>query len=439
MSSTTPKLPLGRDFGKLWSASVTSNLADGLGRTAIPLIATTLTKDPVLIAGISALAFVPWLLFGVLSGVIVDRVDRRYAMAVANGLRVLAAMAIALLITTGTITIWWLYVAVLVFGLAETVYDNATIAVMPSVVPKGGLERANSRMQAADTVVQNFVATPIAGVLFAVSVVIPIWSTAAGFAIAGALALLLPLSAARALRPEPVAGAVRATAGADVREALSFLLGHRFLRNLIAATALIGLMLTLAQATSILFLLDTLSVPIWAIGFATAGVGLGAVAGALLASVLVEKLGRGRVMFYGTLVSSIAMALTGFGPNVWVAVGFYALSAFGISVWNVSYGSLRQELIPGPLLGRTIGMIRTITWGLFPIAAVLGGFLSRIDLRLPFWVGGGVSVIVVLLAARLMLSSSDQKPYEEPSPVRDDAAAAEASSVQPGVEPVEPL
>ena len=439
MSSTTPKLPLGRDFGKLWSASVTSNLADGLGRTAIPLIATTLTKDPVLIAGISALAFVPWLLFGVLSGVIVDRVDRRYAMAVANGLRVLAAIAIALLITTGTITIWWLYVAVLVFGLAETVYDNATIAVMPSVVPKGGLERANSRMQAADTVVQNFVATPIAGVLFAVSVVIPIWSTAAGFAIAGALALLLPLSAARALRPEPVAGAVRATAGADVREAMSFLLGHRFLRNLIAATALIGLMLTLAQATSILFLLDTLSVPIWAIGFATAGVGLGAVAGALLASVLVEKLGRGRVMFYGTLVSSIAMALTGFGPNVWVAVGFYALSAFGISVWNVSYGSLRQELIPGPLLGRTIGMIRTITWGLFPIAAVIGGFLSRIDLRLPFWVGGGVSVIVVLLAARLMLSSSDQKPYEEPSTAQDDAAAAASASVQPGVEPVEPL
>ncbi|TBN57068.1 MFS transporter [Glaciihabitans arcticus] len=436
----TPKLPLGRDFGKLWAASVTSNLADGLGRTAIPLIATTLTKDPVLIAGISALAFVPWLLFGVLSGVIVDRVDRRYAMAVANGLRVLAAIAIALLITTGAITIWWLYAAVLVFGLAETVYDNATIAVMPSVVPKGGLERANSRMQAADTLVQNFVATPIAGVLFAVAIVIPIWSTAAGFAVAGALALLLPASAARALRAEPAAGEARATAGADVREAMSFLLGHRFLRNLIAATALIGLMLTLAQATSILFLLDTLSVPIWAIGFATAGVGVGAIAGALLASFFVEKIGRGRVMFLGTLVSSIAMALTGFGPNVWIAVFFYALSAFGISVWNVSYGSLRQELIPGPLLGRTIGMIRTITWGLFPIAAVLGGFLSRIDLRLPFWVGGGLSAIVVLVAARLMLSSSDQKPYE--APASDAAAEAQddvAAEPQPRVEPVEPL
>jgi MFS family permease len=417
-----PRAPLGRDFTKLWSASVASNLADGLGRTAIPLIATTLTTDPVLISGISALAFVPWLLFGVLSGVIVDRVDRRWAMAIANGLRVLAAVGIALLITTGTITIWWLYAAVLIFGLAETVYDNATIAIVPSVVPKGGLERANSRMQAADGVVQNFVATPIAGVLFAAAIVLPVWSTAAGYFIAGALALLLPVSAARAFKAAgPAQGA-----GADVREAVGFLLHHRFLRNLIITTSLAAFMLTLAQATSILFFLQTLDVPVVAFGFVTAGIGVGAVLGSMLASVFVEKFGRGWVMFGGMLVCGVTLGLTGLAPNVWVGVVLYALSAFGVSSWNVAYGAMRQELIPGPLLGRTIGVIRTITWGLFPVAAVLGGFISRIDLRLPFIVGGAVSVVIVLFAARLLLSASDQKPFTEPE------------LVQPSVEPVEP-
>ena len=420
------KTPLGPAFTKLWSASVASNLADGLGRTAIPLVATTLTMDPVLIAGISALAFVPWLLFGVISGVIVDRVDRRHAMAAANALRVLAAVGVALMISTGTITIWWLYGAVLVFGLAETVFDNATIAILPSVVPKGGLERANSRMQAADIVVQNFVATPIAGVLFAVAIVIPIWSTAAGFFVAGALALLLPISAARALRAETEPGTARPTAGADVREAVRFLLGHRFLRNLIVVASLVGLMLSLAQATTILFFLDTLEVPIVAIGFVTAGIGTGAVAGSLVASTLVERFGRGRVMFGGTLVCGVTLGLTGLAPNIWIAVVVYALSAAGVAAWNVAYGSLRQELIPGPLLGRTIGIIRTVTWGLMPVAAVVGGFLSRIDLRLPFYVGGVVTVAVVILAARLLLSASDQ------SPVDDDADA-----ITPGVEPAE--
>lgn len=416
--------PLGRDFTKLWSASVASNLADGLGRTAVPLIATTLTTDPVLIAGIGALAFVPWLLFGVLSGVIIDRVDRRYAMAIANGLRVLAAIAIALLIATGGITIWWLYGAVLVFGLAETVSDNATIAVLPSVIDKSGLERANSRMQAADGVVQNFVATPVAGVLFAVAIVLPVWSTAAGYFVAGALALLLPASAARALR---TAGP-KQSAGADVREAMSFLLGHRFLRDLILVASIAGFMLTLAQSTSILFFLQTLDVPVVAIGFVTAGIGAGAVVGSIVASPLVARLGRGRVMLGGMLLCSLTLGLTGLGPNVWVAVVFYALSAFGVAVWNVSYGALRQELIPGPMLGRTIGVIRTITWGLFPVAAVIGGFLGRIDLRLPFFVGGAVSLVVVVLFARLLLSASEQRGVDaEPELLRPQVDPAETA------------
>ena len=53
------------------------------------------------------------------------------------------------------------------WGVGETIYDNATVAMVPSIVGKSGLERANSRMQASDQLVQNFIATPIAGVLFA--------------------------------------------------------------------------------------------------------------------------------------------------------------------------------------------------------------------------------------------------------------------------------
>ena len=153
-------------FGRLWGAAMTSNLADGVARLAIPLSAVAITKDPVAIALLSALAFVPWLLFGVPSGIIVDRVDRRHAMAAANAARVLAAAGVALFIATDHVTILVLAIATLVFGLGETLFDNATTAVVPSLVRKSGLDKANGLVQAAQVGVDMFVATPISGLLF---------------------------------------------------------------------------------------------------------------------------------------------------------------------------------------------------------------------------------------------------------------------------------
>lgn len=403
--------PLSPAFNRLWTASVASNLADGLGRTAIPLVATTLTTDPLLIAGVTSLAFVPWLLFGVFAGVIADRFDRRKAMAVANGVRVLSAVGIALAISTDSLTIWLLYAGVLLWGLGETVYDSATTAMVPSLVPTHLLEKANSRMQAAELVVQNFIATPVAGVLFAVAIVIPIWSTAAGFAVAVALVLTLPLSAALAPRAAKEAEAPTGTR-ADVREAIGFIWHHRFLRGMVLVTSIVGGSLTLAQATIVLFILDTLEVPEAAFGFATAGVGLGAVVGALVASALVARFGRGSVLLAASTLCGVSTFATGFAPSIWVAVPIYAMGAAAVSVWNVPWGSLRQAITPGYLVGRITGISRTVIWGLFPIAAVLGGLVGRIDLRAPFFVGGALIVIVSLSASKLLLSASHQKPAD---------------------------
>ena len=411
-ASQTPRTrpePLGAPFAQLWTASIASNLADGLGRTAVPLIATTLTRDPLLIAGISALAFVPWLLFGVLAGVIVDRVDRRFAMAAANVVRVLVASVIAFSIASDSLTIWLLYACVLVFGIGETVYDNATTAVIPSVVAKSGLERANSRMQAAELVVQNFIATPIAGVLFAVSVIIPVVSTAAGFLVAAVLALSMPVVAGRAVHDggEPVA---RASVTVEAKEAISFVVAHKLLRTLIVLTSAIGALLSFAQAASILLFLDVFGVDVAAIGFVTAGVGLGALVGALIASRLVERFGRGRIMLAGSLVAGIGISVAGFAPSLWLAVLGYAIGAGGVSVWNVPWGALRQDIVPGRLLGRVTGIVRTVVWGLFPLATLIGGLVARIDLRLPFVVGGVLMIVVTLLAVKVLLSVPNAEP-----------------------------
>ena len=418
------RAPLGRDFGKLWTAAAFSNLADGIGRTAVPLIATTLTRDPLAISVIGALAFLPWLLFGLPAGMIVDRFDRRLIMAVANVLRFGVALWLAILTVTGGLQLWALFVGTLVFGLGETLFDNATNAVIPGVVKRDQLDRANGRMQAAQITIDMFVAQPIAGILFALSLALPLWIGSAGYLIPIVLALLLPIAAARPLRDdehvpdatapvvaasgavaEPVPAA-QAPSNTSAREAIAYLWRNKYLRAMTLYTSLVGSALSFAQAATLLFFLDDLGVKEYAIGFVTAGIGVGALLGSLVAPRLVERFGRGPVMLGANVGAALGLGLTGVAPEIFSASIAYAFGAFSISVWNVPWGALRQQIVPARIFGRVLGIIRTLTWGMFPIATILGGWVAQSSLRLPFVAAGVFIIVATILGARLLVTGT---------------------------------
>ncbi|MBB4667495.1 MFS family permease [Microbacterium marinum] len=410
MTVVRPRPPvkpgLGPAFGRLWTAAAFSNLADGLGRTAVPLIATTLTRDPLTISILAALAFVPWFVFAIPAGMLVDRFDRRILMAVANTVRAAAALGLAVLTVTGALDIWWLFAGTLVFGFGETVFDNATNAVIPAVVRDEHLERANGRIQAAQITIDSFIAQPIAGVLFAVSLALPLWVGSVGYLVPIVLAVLLPLSAARPLRTS--ASKPDAAPRVPASEALRFLWTHRYLRALVLFTSLMGCAFSFAQAPTILYFLDEHDVAPAAIGFVTAGIGLGALAGSLVAAPVVARFGRGGVMWAANLLAALALVAVGIAPEVVTAVVAYAAMAFAISTWNVPWAALRQRLIPPVLFGRTLGVIRMITWGMFPLATVLGGWVARGDLRLPYLLAGGFCLVATLVCTKLLLEASRQ-------------------------------
>jgi MFS family permease len=410
--SDRPRPPgLGRPFAQLWTAAASSNLADGIVRTAVPLIATTLTDDPLAISAITALAFLPWLVFGLAAGVVVDRFDKRRVMAVANGLRAATGVALALMIVAGSPPLWALLAATLVFGVGETLFDNATNAAIPALVPVTALDRANGRIQAAQVTIDNFIATPIGGVLFAVALALPLWTGSVAYTIPIVLALLLPV---RAARSAPREGDAAAHPGGG-RVAIAYLWNHRYLRAMTLFTAVVGCALSFAQAAVVLYFLDAQGVPAAAYGFVAGGIGLGAVVGSLTAARLVARFRRGPVMVGANLVAAVSMLLVGVAPEVFSAIAAYALMAFAIAVWNVPWGALRQQVVPPPLFGRVLGIVRTLTWGVFPFATLAGGLVARVDLRLPFLVGGGVVLVATAVAWRLLTRGTREAGAEAPA------------------------
>lgn len=395
---------LGRAFANIFTANLASSLGDGIVRTAMPLLAARLTNDPFLISLVAALALLPWLFFAIPAGILIDRIDRRRALALAQAVRTALAALMFVLVLTGTLTIWWLYLVVFVYGVFETVYDGAIRAVVPSIVGKVNLPRANSRIEAGELVVQNFLSGPVTSALFAVSVLIPVGINGLVFALAGVLALLLPLAASGKQFTAATESEPRVAWYRQFVDGFRFIMANKQLRTLWFFSTFCGIVSSAALATFVLFVLDTLSVPEPLFGVFLLSGAAGGLAGAVLTSRLKARLGTGLAMAIATTVSGLFILTTGLLPVVWAAAISFALSSGAITVWNILVMSLRQSIIPGRLLGRVHGTWRTLLWGTMPLGSLIGGIVARVDLVLPFIVFGALEVVASLVFFRFLMT-----------------------------------
>ncbi len=397
---------LGRTFANVFTANLASSLGDGIARTAAPLLAARLTDDPVLIAGIVAVAMLPWLFFALPSGILVDRMDRRRALGLAAAIRTVLALAILALVATDSLTIWWLYLVIFVYGACETLYDGAIRAVVPSVVPKAKLPRANARIEGAELVVQNFAAAPLTSLLFAVAVLIPLTGLAAAYALAVVLALLLPA----------VASGQQFRAGSDgtptpavpfrrqLADGWRFIMADRMLRTLWFFTTGTGVLFSAASATLVLFVLQTLEIPEAAFGLFLLAGAIGGLLGSVVASRLAARFGSGPVMAATMLLAAASTLVIGLLPVAGVAISMFAISSGSITIWNILIMSLRQAIVPGRLLGRVHGTWRTLLWGSMPLGSMLGGVLALAGLTVPWIIGGAVMTLATLVFYRFLMT-----------------------------------
>ncbi len=394
----TQSVPLGHDFSRIWSASLITNLVDGVLRLAAPLLAVSLTEDPILIGALSALGLLPWLFFAIPIGALVDRVDRRRALVLGNSLRAVIALFIAFAVSQDFINIWLLLISVFFFGICEVLVDTTSQAVLPQILDKSNYERGNSRLQISEVIVSQFAGAPLSGLLYAVSIALPFFFSTTGFILAGLLILLFPFERAINVRKEGDAGQAKLGLKGDIKFALNYLYQDKQIFSIVVITTLLGFFYSLSNAIAPLFILKELNVSPALFGVVLAIQGIGALAGSIAAPMVSKYLGRGKALAINVFFASLLVIFIGLSPNAYFFVAVSVLVGFTISVWNILLMSLYQSIIPPELYGRIHGARRTIVWGLMPIGALLGGVIARGGLRLPFLIGGSIATLIAFFS-----------------------------------------
>src|SRR5215469_8286404 len=384
---------LGPAYQRVWWANTVSSVGDGAFTAALPLLAVTITRDPRLVALVSAAFFMPWLLLSLPAGAVADRYDRVALMWRAQAVQAVVVALIAVLAVLGAADIAVLVVAGFCLGAAEVVFSNAAQAELPRLVPAAALPKANGNLQVSLTLGETFLGPPLGSVLFAAARALPFGLDGGSFAASAALLFGLP-------RRGSAAGQ-RASAGlgGSVMEGLRWLLRHRLLRVVALLLGACNFGSQMGQATLVLLATQTLHVGTRGYGLLWTAAAVGSVLGGLVNPVITRRLGLLPSLTVAMAAFAVTDAGVGLAPDFAVAAALMACNGFFVTMWNVVTITLRQRIVPADLLGRVNSAYRMIGWGLMPLGALAGGFVAHAaGLRASFIVAGVLSGAALLAA-----------------------------------------
>ena len=435
---------LGKNYRRVYTASVISNLGDGVAQIGYPWLASAVTRNPLLIALVGVAQRLPWLVFSLPAGVITDRVDRRKVIVLMDSCRAVVTLLVAIAVlglgndlpapdalqhVVGTRAGLYsvLVVASLLLGFAEVLRDNSAQTIIPSIVDPERLERANGQMWSAEQVANTFAGPPIGSVLIAAAFFLPFVVDAVSFAVAaGLVALVVGQFSAK---PTGAAPAARGAWKSEMGEGVRWLLAHPLLRPMALILGSLNLIGALTGATLVLFAQEVLRTSPIEFAILTMGGAIGGIAGGYAAPAIRNRIGSGPSLWLTlsvTVISPIIIGLTSSWPVVMVMFGFETLVAV---LWNVITVSLRQTIIPDELLGRVNSVYRFFAWGMIPIGTALGGLAVVLvepsrgrstALRTPFFIAAALALLLMVYAVPRLTTAKLEA-------ARDEGVAARAA------------
>jgi MFS family permease len=384
-------------YWRLWWAAAADSFGDGAFAAAVPLLAVTITRDPLQISVVSAATYLPALLLSVPVGAVIDRRDRVALMWRSQVLEAVITGVVAVLAAAGEASIPVLAGTAFGLGACEVVFVNASQAILPDIVPKSLLHKANGHQYAVTALGQQFAGPPAGSLLFAAAVALPFGLDAGSFVLSAALLAALPRQRqARAVYPP---------ARAAMAEGLRWLTRHRLLRTLALLAGVNTFCYQAGNVTLVLLATQTLRLSPAGYGLLLGGAATGSVLGGLVNARIVARTGALPALITSLAANVIIFEGIGLSPDAIVLGALLALNGFATTMWSIGAVGQRQHLVPPQLLGRVNSVYRMLSTGLMPLGALAGGLIAHESgLRAAYPAAGALRGIALLAALPILIT-----------------------------------
>jgi Major Facilitator Superfamily len=400
---------MGRDFWLYFSGQLVSQVGSSFTLFALPLLVFKLTHSATNLALTTASNFVPYLLFGLVLGAVVDRVDRKRMMLLTDVGRAAVIAVLPVLALTGALRVQDIYVVAFVQSTLGILFNCGEFAAIPSLVGRDDLVAANGRIMATNSAGQ-ILGPILAGVL--VTLMSPadlLFFDAASFVVSAGSLAAIRRSFNATDRPTAanagVAGLLR-----DARAGLQYVWSNPVLRSISVMMALINFVASTENSQLVLFAKRVLGASDSEVAVLFAAGAAGVVAVSIAAAPIRRRLSFAVTALGALVISGLtvtAMALIGSYPAALVL--WAASSGFGLLL-NINTASLRQAIVPDEMYGRVVSIAQVLAWSAIPLGALAGAAAIQLSGSVTdvYALAGALTALIALLFAFSPVAHGDR-------------------------------
>jgi MFS family permease len=378
---------------------------------AAPLLVASISDDPVLIGLAVFVQQLPWLLFSLFSGAVIDRIDKRRLIVAVDVLRGLLVAAFALSVWSGHVSIPLIYGMAFVLGTGETLAANAAATLVPAVVDPDRLPTANARLHGSYFVLNRFAGQPIGATLFVLAAAVPFGLDAVSFLFSALLvATMSGIRGADAVStggtdagtdpgtdPDAPARSIRA----EIGEGLRWVWHDPVVRMMSAALCVMNIALSAGFSIMVLYARDQLGLGDVGYGFLLSASAVGGALGVLVTPRLQSWFRASVLLRAGLVIETLTHVGLALSTTAWAAASVLVVFGVHSSVLGGVETTQRQRRVPEELRGRVQSVFMMLGVGGHVFGALLGGPLVRWQgVSAPFWCSAVAMTLVTLVSWR---------------------------------------